>query len=629
MIRIYRSCRVQLFWLCAAFFFSPGFLPGDEESGNVFSDLWGRVEDQKLWDDPEWWTLGHYHRTMWGQVASRVDDDRFFLHPKGKTHRKLELKATLDAFVNPVLNPDPDARSLACRFPARRKWLIEKLSIPEEVFAVGECDDYVAAIKELNVERAVVIYPSAYLNSPASMFGHLLLVLDRKGKDRLLSRAVNYAAIVEDSFGPLFAVKGIFGLYEGIYTILPYYDKVEEYSAVNRRDIWEYPLELTAEELDRLLRHVWELQELKSRYFFFKENCAFNLLYPIEVARPSLSITRRFRLSAVPVSLLQQLTDSQITGEPVFRPSKSFRMKAIADALSPSEQKQALALAQGKALSGEETPLVLSLAVELTQYRYTEREISPEVYKERVFPLLRARSRHGKVDLPDVIPPLPPSAGHAPQRVDTYVGFQKSAGMFGGLRWRAAYHDELDDPRGYPPGSSITFFGLDLRTAPGKGISPEVKRFSLIDIRSLSPPELWVRPLSWAASVRTESDPTDVTHHRTITSFATGYTWRLPDGNPFYLMMSHDLRLESELDEVVGWEPGVQWGLKVGGERLRMGVSGFHQFGVWGSDGKRQQVSLEIRSSLDVNTSVSLRTDYIAEDQDEFTEVMFGVLRTF
>jgi hypothetical protein len=50
-------------------------------------------------------------------------------------------------------------------------------------------------------------------------------------------------------------------------------------------------LDLTPVEIDRLLRHAWELQGIYARYFFFDENCSFNLLYLLDVARPSLRLT--------------------------------------------------------------------------------------------------------------------------------------------------------------------------------------------------------------------------------------------------------------------------------------------------------------------------------------------------
>jgi len=617
-------------WPCAAFFFwAAPFAHGADDSPDAEAALWSRAEALRLWDDPEWWTLGHYHRTMWGRVESRIDDPRFFLHPQGKTNRRLELRATLEAMRTGEAAPSEDGRTLACRFPARRVWLLEKLSLPPEAFQVPECQDFLDALDTLKIRSVSVIYPAAYLNSPASMFGHLLLVLDREGKDRLLSRAVNYAAVVDDAFGPLFAFKGIFGLYHGVYTVLPYYDKVEEYAAVNRRDIWEYPLDLKEGELQRLLLHVWELQELRSRYFFFKENCAFNLLYPLEAARPSLNITRRFRTSAIPVSMLRDLSRTGILNEPMYRPSNSTRMGALADALSSEERNRAMEISRGSELREEEDPLVLTLAVELVQYAYTEQDITPEVYRERIFPLLRARSRLGKVERPEPVPPLSPDQGHGPQRVDLYLASVSSQGESVGFRWRAAYHDELDDPRAYPVGSSIRFFDLDLRSRPDAFDRWGVHRFSLVEIRSLSPPALWVHPLSWNASLRVEEDAFDPDHHGIFATFAAGKSWSLGDAPPLYLMWSNEVRRDSHLEDNWAWEPGLQWGLRGGGPRLRAGMEGRHHFGVWGSEGDRQEITAELRHSLSVDLSLSLQGKWYQEGGTAQESMVFSVMRTF
>ncbi|MDA3872339.1 MAG: DUF4105 domain-containing protein, partial [Kiritimatiellae bacterium] len=526
-------------------------------SDDLFASLWSEVEELRLWEDPEWWTLGHYHRTMWGRVESRIDDPRFFIHPRGKVNRKAELEATLRAFLESE-SGDPERR-LACRFPARRQWLLEKLDLPDSVFPDGDCDDFHEAIAQLEIESAAMIYPAGYLNSPASMFGHLLLVLDRKEKDRLLSRAVNYAAVVGDSFGPLFAVKGIFGLYDGVFAILPYYDKVEEYSAVNRRDIWEYPLQLTEAELNQLLRHVWELQELRSRYFFFKENCAFNLLYPIEVARPSVNLVRRFRMSAVPVSLLQQLADTGVTGEPVYRPSKASIMQHLASRLSPVEKERARELVEGRTVDGSESAELISFAIEWVQYLYTEKAISPETYRERIFPLLSARSKLGRMEALDPPTPVAPDQGHAPRRLGVYGGVNSTEGeSFWGITLRAAYHDWLDDPAGYPQGSSIRMFEVDVRGDSEDG-SVYLQDFTLVDNRSQTPPELWVRPLSWAVRFSAEADPFDSDHHRMIGRFSTGFTERIGENGLGYVMMSQLIRGDSTLDANIGWEPGAEW----------------------------------------------------------------------
>lgn len=558
----------------------------------VLEAVWAEAEAEELWKDPEWITLLHVHRTLWGRLASRIDDPRFFLDPKGKTSPKRELKATLRAFLSGE-ESDPERR-LACRFPARRKWLLEQLALPEELFPGGDCADYHRVREQLQIKSAAMIYPAAYMNSPASMFGHLLLVLDREGKDRLLSRAVNYAAVVGDSFGPLFAFKGIFGLYDGVFAVLPYYDKVEEYAAVNRRDIWEYPLRLTEDELDNLLRHVWELQELESRYFFFKENCAFNLLYPIEAARPDIALTRRFRLSAVPVTLLRELAATGVTAPPVFRASAATRMDHLASLLGPQELGRVEALAAGAAPEAADSAPVLELATEWVKFSYTEQVLPPEEYRERIFPLLRERSRRGNVDLPAEPMPEPPHESHGPRRWVPYAGVETSTGnAVAGLKFRFAYHDWLDDPAGYPPGSAITMFALDVQHEP-EAEGTVLNRFTLVDIRSLTPPRPWARPLSWAAHVGLHADPFQRNHLRGEGRFSSGLT-RTGSWGTAYLMLTNVLRWDTHLEDNAAWEPGVEWGCFLTEHRLRAGLWGREIWGVLGADGYRSEQEVELR----------------------------------
>lgn len=598
-------------------------------SEDPFPALWARAEAMRLWDHPVWWTLGHYHRTMWLRVESRVDDPRFFLAERGKVDRRAELRETLRQFTQPDPALARGERSLACRFPARRRWLQEVLEMPETAFGSPDCESYAQVMAQLGLTQATVVYPSAYMNSPASMFGHLLLVLDRAEKNRLLSRAVNYAAIVEDSFGPLFAFKGIFGLYDGVFAILPYAEKVEEYSAVNRRDIWEYPLALDADAFDRMLRHVWELQELRSRYFFLKENCAFNLLYPVEAARPELRLTRRFRAHAVPVGILRELTQTGVTQEPVFRPSKSTQMAHLASLLDGEGQRRALALGRGAAVpDAEDTAVVLSLAVEIAQFDYTERRISPEVYRERALPLMRERSRRGRVVVPPVPVPEPPHLAHGPRRVGVYAGRDRDgAGIVGG-RFRVAYHDWLDLPRAMPPGAEITFLEVDVR-ADQDAERWHLHQLTVVEIRSLTPHTLWARPLSWAGLLQVEEDPLRPEHHRTRGSFATGRTWAPAERGLLILMLENTLLADSRLDAGVAWEPGVLAGAQYAGERLRAGVRLQSRWGVLGSSAVRHQFQAETRYAVTDSLSLGLRLQHRIEARQDVQEQLVTLMWTF
>jgi hypothetical protein len=74
-----------------------------------------------------------------------------------------------------------------------------------------------------------LVFPTAYLNQPSSMFGHTFLRIDRNGQDdrsRLHSYAINYGAVTGNDGGVMFAFKGLMGGYPGTVSIMPYYKKV-------------------------------------------------------------------------------------------------------------------------------------------------------------------------------------------------------------------------------------------------------------------------------------------------------------------------------------------------------------------------------------------------------------------
>ena len=125
---------------------------------------------------------------------SEIDDKKFFFAQDGKTNAKNELIATIDALLNETRFDD---NSTACRFPARKAWLKEKLNITD--FPNVECKEYDKILKRLNPKSATLVFPAAHINSPASMFGHTFLRINSAYNSKLLSYAINYAANADPS----------------------------------------------------------------------------------------------------------------------------------------------------------------------------------------------------------------------------------------------------------------------------------------------------------------------------------------------------------------------------------------------------------------------------------------------
>src|SRR5207302_9545050 len=142
---------------------------------------------------------------------------------------------------------------------------------------------------------------------PSSTYGHTFLLLKKKGQggDELLDYAVNFAADLENDNGFLYAVKGLMGGYRGRFSTFPYYMKVQEYSNLESRDLWEYDLRLSEPEIERLMQHLWELGNVRIRYFFFNKNCSYYLIPLLEVVEPHRDFKKPFIFKTIPVDTIR------------------------------------------------------------------------------------------------------------------------------------------------------------------------------------------------------------------------------------------------------------------------------------------------------------------------------------
>ena len=315
------------------------------------SELIARARAARLAQHRQWHTLVHYQPRALGGTSSLIDSPSFFAAVDGKTNPEAELDATIRSFFAPAAPPAD--QSPQCLRIARYRWLKAELGFDPARLKEQPCPGFEQWFRTLDAERVTLAYPSAYLNNPSSMFGHTLLRIDRpqqREDTRLLSFAINFAADTGPDGGALFAVKGLGGGYRGYFSVMPYYEKVGEYSEIENRDIWEYQLNLEPAEVQMMLQHLWELQGHYVDYYFLSTNCSYVLLSLINTARPDLDLTRGLDLYAIPVDTVRGVVrQDQLLGNIVFRPSAMTRIEGLRDGLDAEEQGLALALAGGAA----------------------------------------------------------------------------------------------------------------------------------------------------------------------------------------------------------------------------------------------------------------------------------------
>lgn len=546
-------------------------LPSPTDSGpdRAYADeLVERARKAKLHEDPFWRTLVHYKRGLFGW-GSLVDDPTFFASPKGKGDPEAELEATVRAFFHP---PPEEGKHPVCRFAARFEWLKERLAVDEARLPIPRCEPFEELMDRIRPESITLVFPTSHMNSPASMYGHTLLTVDTAFDSDLLNYAINYSAVTDETFGPYYIAKGLFGLYKGYFSILPYYAKLQEYSDVNDRDIWEYPLDLDAAEVRRLLLHIYELENVYSDYFFFNENCSYDLLFLLDAARPGLDLTDRTAWWVIPIDTIREIEKSGLVRDAVYRPSKSTKVKHLASLLSEKRREDALGVARGEIepeaiaqmeIPAEERILVSDLASEYLQYEYTGGSIEKRVYVDRFMKTLKVRSDLGGAGEERYTIPAParPDRGHRSNRVSVGAGAIDDR-PFRELRLRPAYHDLLDNDGGYKRGSQIVFFEFALRHhSEAKRI--ELESLNLIDIVSLAPRDRFFRHTSWKIATgffrRTVEDGGRAMVYGVNPGFGRTYENGLL--GLWYLMVETDLHVGGALDGSVSAGAGVSTGV--------------------------------------------------------------------
>jgi uncharacterized protein DUF4105 len=514
----FRSHRLEprksfrfIFFCCLAAVFQLGALSsvtaatGDD---SYLTELIKRATTAHLADEREWHVLLHYHRNLFGGVTSMQDDPGFFMAPDGKTNPQAELAATLTKFFSDEL-VGRSKQPAQCAFVARYHWLKDRLQFNDHRLPPQSCERFTRWFNEFNAEAISVIFPTGFMNNPSSMFGHTFLRIDAKGQTphtRILAYTINYAAEVPPDAGPEYAFKGIFGAYPGHFSTIPYYLKVQEYRDIENRDIWEYRLNLTQEQVRRLLMHTWELGNAYFDYFFFDENCSYHILSLIEAAEPSVHLLDRFQFYTIPVDTVRLLAESGLVGEVVSRPSRSTLVRRKREAMNDEEHSwlnrlvrdpEALKSERFRRLGLDRQAFVLETASDYLLMRGSGGGVEGEPFREKNKAILSARSQM-KV-LPTDIPIEPyvkrPDLGHGTSRIGFGAGWRNDR-VFEEINVRAAYQDLLDPEDGYTPNAQIEVMSFAVRHYQNQS-QARLERFSPLNMISISPMDSLFQAPSW------------------------------------------------------------------------------------------------------------------------------------
>ena len=490
-----------------------------------------------------WERLSPAQKVQWLRILhysgneSPIITPSFFVSTQGATDAALEFNSSV-ALLNQQSAQTPAESAFACRFPFRLHFLEDSL---KQSWPRPHCPIFEEWRAQLAPARIEIVFASSFLGNPASSFGHTLIKIvrrDSNGRPRhdLLSWGVSYGANVTTDNPLAYMWKGTFGLFDGFFSVEPYYEKLRNYNSIDDRDLWEFNLNLTPEQLESAIDHLWEIRTTAMPYLFFDRNCSFQLLTFLEAVLPDLDVSRDLKLWVLPRETLRRLQKAGLIGDFRLRPSREKIILAKWNSLSPEQKNRTQQDLKTKTLSGQEDPAVTDLLLDMNLLKINQ---SPQDQKTKDFQnsVIQARENLPAQTSTSNLNVVHPSEGPQQPSHDRAFGAGMSATstnnfIFGGrVNGKAWFEPEIDPERQ----AELILGDYRFRATP---TSLGLDRFDVVRIISMPVTTPLFPHWSWRFSLGARERQTWKCDECLLTKLAweAGKNWKLNQHLYFYIL---------------------------------------------------------------------------------------------
>jgi hypothetical protein len=343
-----------------------------------------------------------------------------------------------------------------CRFPAR---YMQLAGFNASGWGNGQepsCTDWLEFKHRFFPDTVFLAYAGPYVQNPSSALGHVFIVLspqERKPSSFMLYPVVNYAADVGGQSRLEVNLKGIKGSLLGRYTLLPFHEKVREYSDIENRDLWLLPVRLTDAERLLLVAHLYELQKQQFYFRIHDKNCAYQTEQLLSVA--AHTPFERMGWFSSPLELI--MANRTRWGSPVKLPAADHVGASLLESLEDHDCDERVG-----ALSGDSLALLLGT---LHKNSMTSRQKYSSTLKKcldraRVLAVDKPPSRSNRLLLPETL-----FSAH-PLSMVRGGGLRNSDGWAGWLGYRALLHAFSDPPGIYQNSDEFEAIAVNLAVNP-------------------------------------------------------------------------------------------------------------------------------------------------------------------
>lgn len=587
---------------------------------SLFISFSVRAEDL---DDVAWLKLLHYEKNG-SSYVSLVENDEFFISAIGRKNARLEFNETIKQF-----NKSDDVKK--CDFPARFMLLKEKGLVEGNL---DICSEYKKFVDDIQPKAVTMLFTNAYMSNPSSLFGHTLFRIDTKRKGtQLLAHGANFGADTGDETGVLYALKGLWGGYYGTFGIKPYYDVINLYNNIENRDIWEYELDFSDDELELFVAHMWEMKKAKIRYYFATKNCSYILLLMLEAVKPELELSDDFRYYVAPLNTLKVIDDIDgFIKSTNYRPSRQSKLKYRASLMNDNQTKAFIdIIKRGEIdlsyLNEYEKADVLETAYQYIQYRYVEGGLELNDYRKKSFALLKERSKiiNQKQYFDELKVGENPIKSHGNKQIGMSFGVRNGK-EFQEISFKPLYNSLMEDSYGLLKGAEINVFDAKIRHYDIKD-KYVLDEFNLLKIRSLSGVDVMFSPFSYDIRLGVERifNPKDEEEKIAgILDVGVGQSYVLNPNAFLYFMTIPNAVYGGAIDNngCVGF--AIKTGLYYNKDRIRIDLNAMQNFAT-NEEMTGQKYTTEVGVGLTRNLMIYSKYEIFNTDYADDEEFLLGL----
>lgn len=141
--------------------------------------------------------------------------------------------------------------------------------------SINSDSEFQLFLEEHSFKTIYLVFAGPYPSSPTSSFGHIFALTEPTEKRPFLMwDAIDFSADLSEYSTISFFYNGLFGSLNGYYKIIPFYEKLREYTFIESRSLWLFPIQMDEDEKYSFLFQLYNIRDKVMPYRFPNRNCA-------------------------------------------------------------------------------------------------------------------------------------------------------------------------------------------------------------------------------------------------------------------------------------------------------------------------------------------------------------------